>query len=210
MIAELLPGSETEEGILAWPGPLSGDLADAVPLHRQASDIAMRLPMGRPLRLGLISDTHLTERGPQLPAGALRLLERSDAILHAGDVACEQVLDELRRIAPVFAVRGNVDPFPWARELPVLRSFRAGPWRVVLVHDAGQRAGRAARARAKLGPFHALIFGHSHQPGAWRDQGTLLVNPGSATQPRRAPLPTVARLDVSDRLVAEIWPLIPA
>src|SRR5689334_11946789 len=136
--------------------------------------------------VGLISDTHglLRER-------AVEALQGSDVIVHAGDVGKPEILDRLKLIAPVFAVRGNVDTDAWAAQLPETVVVGAGAGRIYVLHDL---------ARLDLDPaaagFRAVVSGHSHKPGrTWRG-GVLYVNPGSAG-PRRFRLPvTVARMDV--------------
>lgn len=136
--------------------------------------------------VGLISDTHGLLR-PQ----ALSALAGSDLIVHAGDVGDGEILPALRRIAPTFAVRGNVDFGDWADALPETLDVDAGACRLHVVHRiVDLRADIAARG------IVAVIYGHSHQPSIeWRD-GVLFFNPGSAG-PRRFKLPvTIARLKI--------------
>jgi putative phosphoesterase len=133
--------------------------------------------------VGLISDTHGLLR-PE----ALRALEGSDLILHAGDVGSPSILGALRAIAPVVAVRGNVDTAPWAAALP--ETAAAGE--IFILHDVKQLA-----LDPRSSGFRAVVSGHSHQPEAIERGGVLYVNPGSAG-PRRFRLPvSLARLDVT-------------
>jgi uncharacterized protein len=137
--------------------------------------------------VGVISDTHGLLR-PE----ALAALRGADLILHAGDVGKPEVLDELRRIAPTFVVRGNVDHGNWALELPVSEIVQVGDRSFYMLHDIGE---------LDLDPptagFTAVIFGHSHQPSIEVRDGVLFLNPGSAG-PRRFKLPvSVARIRVS-------------
>jgi putative phosphoesterase len=136
--------------------------------------------------VGLISDTHglLRER-------AIEALAGSDLIIHAGDVGRAEILDRLRSIAPVFAVRGNVDHGDWAEALPETTLVDAGGVRIYVLHDVKQ-IGAAS-------DFDVVVSGHSHKPREeWRD-GILYLNPGSAG-PRRFRLPiTVAKLDLRAR-----------
>jgi putative phosphoesterase len=138
------------------------------------------------MRIGVISDTHGLMR-PEA-SGALAA---SSLIIHAGDIGGPQVLEELRGIAPVFAVRGNVDTQPWAVALPDKQVVSVGPHRFYVLHDISQLAIDAVDAG-----FAAVIFGHSHKPSIeWRDH-ILYLNPGSAG-PRRFRLPVcVARVEV--------------
>jgi putative phosphoesterase len=134
--------------------------------------------------VGLISDTHGLLR-PE----ALRALEGSDLIIHAGDVGKPEILDELRALAPVVAVRGNVDRDEWAAALPLTAAAEAGPAVIYVLHDIQQVDPVAAG-------YHVVISGHSHKPSRSKRGGVLYINPGSAG-PRRFKLPlTVARLDL--------------
>ena len=127
-------------------------------------------------------------------------LQGSELVIHAGDIGSRQVLEELGRIAPVFAVRGNNDRDAWARALPLTDVVEIGDRLVYLLHDiADLDIDPAAAGMA------AVITGHSHKPVAETRDGVLFLNPGSAG-PRRFKLPvTVARLEVVDgRVEAEI------
>lgn len=140
------------------------------------------------LTVGLISDTH----GLLRPEAVVEL-GGSDLIIHAGDVGSPEILDELRAVAPTFAVRGNVDRGAWAESLPVTAVVEAGPHQLYVLHilDDLDLAPEAAG-------FSVVISGHSHKPHAETRRGVLYLNPGSAG-PRRFRLPvTVARLRVTE------------
>ena len=145
--------------------------------------------------VGVLSDTHLQAHQP-LPARVLEALSGCAAILHAGDVACREVLAALGTIAPVHAVRGNVDPPDL--DLPARVELRLGAFTLGLTHGH-LGTGRTTEDRA-LGTFpgvDVVVFGHSHRPVVHRVvQGPLVVNPGSPTQPRGLQ-PTLALLDLS-------------
>ena len=137
-------------------------------------------------RIGLVSDTHGLMR-PQ----ALEALRGSDLILHAGDVGKPEILTALREIAPVIAVRGNVDTSEWAGTLPETAVAEAGKVLLYVLHDVHSLDLNPAAAG-----FHIVVSGHSHQPGKFERDGVLYINPGSAG-PRRFQLPvSVARLDL--------------
>ena len=139
--------------------------------------------------IGVISDTHNLVR-PE----AIAALRRSELIVHAGDVCRPEVLEELSRIAPVVAVRGNNDRGRWARGLPVSRTLEVGGFRIHVLHDLNE-----LEVDPRAEAFQAVISGHSHRPRAERKDGVLFLNPGSAG-PRRFALPvTVARLSVGRR-----------
>jgi putative phosphoesterase len=140
-------------------------------------------------RLGLISDTH-----GQLRPEAVAALAGVEGILHADDVGGPEVLEQLRRIAPVTAVRGNVDGGAWCRELPTTERLVVGGLQLALIHDiADYRAPRAPEP-----PDQIVVYGHSHKPALERRDGVLFVNPGAAG-PRRFSLPVcLARLTIRD------------
>jgi putative phosphoesterase len=136
--------------------------------------------------IGLISDTH-----GLLRQEALRALEGSDVIIHAGDVGAPEILKELRRLAPVVAVKGNVDTDAWCAELPETAMADAGSSLVYVLHDL-----KALDLKPAAAGIAMVVSGHSHKPVCEERGGVLYVNPGSAG-PRRFNLPvTVARVDL--------------
>ena len=138
------------------------------------------------LRIGVISDTHGLLR-PQ----ALHALAGAQHLIHAGDIGAPEVLEQLRELAPVTAVRGNNDVGEWAARLPAAVTFELEGLRLHLLHDVAE----LALAPAKLG-IRAVIAGHSHRPAVRETGGILYLNPGSAG-PRRFRLPvSVAWLEI--------------
>jgi putative phosphoesterase len=142
--------------------------------------------------VGLISDTHGLLR-PE----AVEALRGSDFIIHAGDVGGPDILQRLAALAPVTAVRGNIDRGEWAAALPEAAVLQAGDTSIYVIHSIDDLDLDPAAAG-----FRAVISGHSHQPGRREKDGVLYVNPGSAG-PRRFSLPIgVGRLTVSRSAVA--------
>jgi len=136
--------------------------------------------------VGLISDTHGLVR-PQ----ALHHLAGSDLILHAGDLGGAHVIVALKAVAPLVAIRGNVDDGAWAEALPERRTVDAGGIGIYMLHDVKQ-----LEPTAPLEGIRVVLSGHSHKPTSAERNGILYVNPGSAG-PKRFNLPiTVARLYV--------------
>lgn len=136
-------------------------------------------------RIGLISDTH----GLLRPEARLAL-RGCEQILHAGDICDPSVLDKLREIAPVTAVRGNNDHGPWAEALPEQLVVEIEGVRVCIVHDP---ADFSADVDADV-----VVTGHSHKPSMRMDGKVLHVNPGSAG-PRRFKLPiSLGFLEIAD------------
>jgi putative phosphoesterase len=139
------------------------------------------------ITIGVISDTHRLLR-PQ----AVESLRGSDRILHAGDVGTPEILEALAQIAPVTAIRGNVDTGAWARSLPTSESIEAGRISLYMLHDLGQ-----LDLKPEAAGFRVVVYGHSHQPKMEEKNGVLYFNPGSAG-PRRFDLPvSVGRLTIA-------------
>lgn len=150
------------------------------------------------LRIGLISDTHGLLR-PE----ALAVLAGSDHIVHAGDIGDDAILERLRELAPLSAVRGNNDHGHWADALPTAETLTLGAIRLHLLHDLGDLAVDPA-----AGGVQVVASGHSHQPHMRHRDGVMYVNPGSAG-PRRFRLPiAVAELRLrGSRIEAQIHEL---
>ena len=134
--------------------------------------------------VGVISDTHGLLR-PE----ALAALRGSDYIVHAGDVGDPEIVDTLARIAPVTAVRGNVDRGAWAEKIPETNVLEIEGLDIYVLHDLNQ-----LDLKPEAAGFAAVISGHSHMPKQETKNGVLYFNPGSAG-PRRFKLPvSVGRL----------------
>jgi len=127
-------------------------------------------------------------------------LRGSQRIIHAGDVGAAEILDELASIAPVTAVRGNIDKGAWARKLPETDVVELGPVSFYVLHDL-----TLLDLKPEAAGFKVVVYGHSHVPKQEIRNGVLYFNPGSAG-PRRFRLPvTVGRLVVrNDKVGPEI------
>ena len=136
--------------------------------------------------IGVISDTH-----GLLRSEALAALAGSDQIIHSGDIGDPEILEQLRRIAPVTAIRGNVDRGAWSRKLPATEVLQAGTLSIYVIHNLQE-----LDLKPEAGGFDVVVYGHSHQPNQETKNGVLYFNPGSAG-PRRFRLPiSVGRLRV--------------
>ncbi len=149
--------------------------------------------------IGIISDTHGLVR-PE----AAEALKGVDLILHAGDVGGAEVLETLKGIAPVVAVRGNNDKGEWAAQLPAWEVTEVGSISIYMLHDV-----KEIDLSPAVAGFQVVVSGHSHKPSVEERKGVLYVNPGSAG-PRRFSLPvTIARLKINGRTIgAEVIELI--
>jgi putative phosphoesterase len=155
----------------------------------------MRTP---PLRIAVLSDTHGLLRPELAPR-----LAGVHHILHAGDVGDPAILDELRKIAPVTAIRGNIDRSGPCSELPVTEVIELGGCLVYMLHRLDELDLKPANAGIGI-----VIFGHTHQPSVFQKEGVLYLNPGSIG-PRRFSLPiSYAILQITDGIpTAELFTL---
>jgi len=139
-----------------------------------------------PILIGVISDTHGLLR-PE----ALAALRGSEHIIHAGDVGAPEILETLATLAPLTAIRGNIDKAAWARKMAETEVLEIGGISIYVLHDMGRLDLKPGAAG-----FQVVVSGHSHVPRQETRDGVLYFNPGSAG-PRRFKLPvSVGRLIV--------------
>lgn len=152
------------------------------------------------MRIGIISDTH-----GLLRLEALAALRSADHILHAGDVGDPHILDSLRELAPVTAIRGNIDTSGACAQLPPTELVELGGVHIYLLHNLAELDLDPATAG-----ISAVISGHTHQPKIERQKGVLYFNPGSAG-PRRFSLPvSLGFLELEGgHLIPKLLDLIP-
>ena len=129
---------------------------------------------GKRITLSVISDTHSLLR-PE----AVEALRGSDRILHAGDIGAPEILEALAKIAPVTAIRGNVDTASWARAMPETEVVETGGVSIYVLHNLGQ-----FHLKPEAAGFRVVVYGHSHHPKIEEKNCVLYFNPGSAG-PRR-------------------------
>jgi putative phosphoesterase len=138
--------------------------------------------------LGVISDTHGLLR-PE----ALEALEGADFIIHAGDICDPEILDQLKAIAPVTAVRGNMDWGGWTQHLPETEILEVGAAAIYVLHDLDD---------LDLNPegagFAAVVYGHTHVPEIRWTRGVLFLNPGSAGPVRGTKPVSLALVEVGE------------
>jgi hypothetical protein len=153
-----------------------------------------------PVQIGVIADTH-----GMIRPKAREFLAGCDWIVHAGDIGSLEILDELKSMAPTFAIRGNMDKGPWAEELPHQDVVEVAGKELFLIHNW---------AEMDLDPvaagWDAVVWGHSHRPENYRKDGVLYLNPGSAGPKRFRLAVTMGRLIIEwNRLDGEILLLEP-
>lgn len=142
--------------------------------------------------VGVISDTHGLLR-PE----AVEMLRGSEHIIHAGDIGAPEIIPALEKLAPVTAIRGNIDQMAWCRKFPETEVVELGGLHIYILHDVN-----AMDLNPKAAGFAAVISGHSHKPHQEMKDGVLYFNPGSAG-PRRFKLPiSIGRLEISGGAVS--------
>lgn len=156
------------------------------------------------MRIGVLSDTHLCGPEEPLPPAVLERLAGVDMILHAGDIVHPSVLDLLETVAPVYAVRGNMDLPALQDALPASRVIEAGPFRIGLIHGWGAPEDMEERISLEFDDVHCIVYGHSHYPVCHMKNDILFFNPGSPTDRRWAPYCSIGFLEVSDELAGRV------
>jgi putative phosphoesterase len=127
-----------------------------------------------------------------LPPGCVGVLEQASLALHTGDVTAASVLEELRGLVPIEAVRGNMDDAALRAALPERRVVEAEGISIGLVHDPGPAEGRHERLLRWFPECDLVAYGHTHRPEVTRVRGVWVVNPGSPTERRRSPWHSLA------------------
>lgn len=155
------------------------------------------------MKIGVISDTHLTGCDGTLKASLANHFDDVDWVVHAGDLVDLAVLD-LFAPKKVFAVHGNCDPGRVRSLLPGQRTLDVGGFRLLVVHDAGSVGGGAGEPQNPVASCDCLVFGHTHRPVNRTAAGVLYFNPGSATHNRCSPVATVGILEIGTEIRGEI------
>lgn len=154
--------------------------------------------------VGVLSDTHVPSAAQSLPPVIFDIFKDVELILHAGDIVELSVLDELRALAPVEAVAGNMDVSEVRASLPQKKIMTLGQYRVGLTHGKYKIAVQQELIRKEFDFVDLIVYGHSHTPFWGQIDGIYFLNPGSPTDRRYAPYNSVAVLEIGDKLHAEI------
>jgi uncharacterized protein len=158
--------------------------------------------------VGLISDTHVPSRARTLPPSVFSAFKDVDFIIHAGDLVDLTVIDELEKLAPVLAVRGNMDNPETCGALPEVNSLKVMDWKIGVIHDPGSAfSDEKLREIARENFFNVLVYGHTHSHSIRWAGKTLFINPGSPTAPEPPFLcrPSVGLLKITrDEIAPEI------
>jgi len=156
------------------------------------------------MRVGVLSDTHVPTIAKALPPVIFEIFRGVDLIIHAGDIVEMSVLEELRALAPVEAVAGNMDVSDALRILPHKKIISLGRHKAGLIHGKFKIDVQKEMIRREFGDVDLIVYGHSHTPFWGKIDGIYYLNPGSPTDTVYAPYNSVAVLEAGDDLNAEI------
>lgn len=154
--------------------------------------------------VGVLSDTHIPSAVQSIPPVIFNIFRDVELILHAGDIVGLSVLDELRALAPVEAVAGNMDDPEVQARLPQKKIMTIGRYRVGLTHGKYKIDVQREMIRKEFDAVDLIVYGHSHTPFWGQVDGVYFLNPGSPTDKLHAPYNSVAILEIGEELHAEI------
>ena len=163
--------------------------------------------MGNSIRIGVISDTHISDRGIDFPPEILNEFKKADMVIHAGDLVELSVLDKLKSVCKkVYAVWGNMDPDEVRKKLLAKEIIEVGARRIGLMHGYGApaRLVELLTEEFKNDKVDISIFGHSHEPFNEIKGGILFFNPGSPTDKVFSPYNSYGIIEVNDKIEAKI------
>jgi uncharacterized protein len=153
------------------------------------------------MKIGVLSDTHLTRVTPALEKIVAECFQDVDLLIHAGDMVGLAVYRFLTAL-PLEAVQGNMDEYPLREELPVKKTLQLEGFRIGVMHGWGSALGLEERIRREFPDADAIVYGHSHLPANHWSGGQFFFNPGSASGSGRRP--TIGVLHLAARLTGEI------
>ncbi len=155
------------------------------------------------MKIVVMSDTHLARINDDFKALCSQYCESADLVVHLGDWEKVEILNYLDQY-PLEAVAGNMDDHAIHQQLPTKKTFRAGDFRIGIIHGWGSPGGIRQRITAEVERVDAILFGHTHQPLLIHDNGLLWFNPGSVYHGRGVSKRTIGILQIQDRIEAEI------
>ncbi|NQT95116.1 MAG: metallophosphoesterase family protein [Candidatus Omnitrophica bacterium] len=158
------------------------------------------------MKIAVISDTHIPQACEKLPDSLLKELAKTDLIIHAGDLAGLSVLENLKKIAPVEAVIGNMDSHNMRKELPEKKILEIEGFRIGIIHGEGppDRIQDYVKMKFAGEKLDCIIHGHSHTPYIEKIDNTIYFNPGSPTDKVFAPYNSYGILEITDKITPKI------
>jgi len=151
----------------------------------------------------VMSDTHLSKATDEFQRLCSEHCEDADLVIHLGDWDKVEILNYLERYR-LEAVAGNMDDYSIQQRLPARKVLKAGPFRLGIIHGWGPPGGIRLRLKQEFTGVDAVLFGHTHEPLIFRENGLLWFNPGSAFLGRGTSRKTIGVLRIQDRIQAEI------
>jgi len=156
------------------------------------------------MKIGVISDTHIPTKVKKIPKIVFEVFEDVDLIIHAGDIVEKSVLNTLAEYAPVKAVSGNIDPYPFREELPDKLELSLAGYEVAVIHGHNVR-GHIMNTLGFIFPeADIIIFGHTHRPCNQMINNQLHFNPGSATDRRMQKKHSIGIINLAEKITSEI------
>jgi hypothetical protein len=158
------------------------------------------------LKIGVISDTHIPINSLSISNEIKKHFKGADLILHAGDLIELNVLNELKKIAPVAAVAGNMDNSDVKGKLPKKEVIKIDKYHIGLIHDPGnlRKKGEILKNNFASEKIDILVYGHTHTPLAETYKKTVFFNPGSATDTIFAPYKSVGLIYLNSCIKTKI------
>ncbi|OEF98990.1 hypothetical protein BHF71_09885 [Vulcanibacillus modesticaldus] len=159
------------------------------------------------MKITVISDTHMPRKAKTLPTRVIKSIERTDALIHAGDFTSPNLLYYLEALTHVEAVAGNNDGYEIILHLGTKKIVEMNGYRIGIIHGEGIHSTTIQRVKQAFANDRVdiVIFGHSHQAyNKWED-GVLYFNPGSPTDKRRSPKYSYGEITLGDKIKAEIF-----
>ncbi|MBW2989561.1 metallophosphatase family protein [Candidatus Woesearchaeota archaeon] len=154
--------------------------------------------------IGVISDTHIPAMAEKIPEKVFEIFKGADLILHAGDLVEPRVVEELKKIAPVVAVKGNMDKFDdgFPEKVVILIN---GRFKIGLFHGEGSPLELEERIITYFKDVDCIVFGHSHHMFNEIREGVLLFNPGSACDTTFTDINSIGILHINEKIRGEIF-----
>ncbi|HHY47220.1 MAG TPA: D-amino-acid transaminase [Firmicutes bacterium] len=197
--AEVLPVTRIGDTLVA--GGKRGPVTEM--LHRifeqyRANNMCRKQGGGIPVKIGVLSDTHIPVRAKEIPREILEAFSGADLIIHAGDIVSFEVLEELARLAPVEAVSGNMDPPEIREKLPSSKTIEVAGKTIAIMHGHGSPEETVRTAETGFPGADCVVFGHTHRPYTGYKGKTLILNPGSCVDSPWTDRPSYAILYMDD------------
>ena len=157
------------------------------------------------MKIGIISDTHIPERSSEIPPEVFEAFKDVELIIHVGDMVTLDTVEQLKKIAPVKAVHGNMDTPEVQRTFPKKEILEIGKFKIGICHGGGPAGRIISYVRNAFDQkLDAIIFGHSHTPLCEKREGVLFFNPGSPTDTIFAPYRSCGIVEINDEIKGTI------